>query len=723
MKKIAVLISNGGTGTNLQGIIDAIEQKKLPAEIALVVSDTEDAYGLVRAQTHNIKTAINKNKSDLLPLLLRNNVEYVALAGWKQFLTKEFIDMYENRILNLHPGLIPDTLTGYALNPDGTNGIWNKGKFTDKALQNFFEHKATYAGSSIHFLTHEFDFGPVLGRCFEKIKSDDTIESLYARLKQKENQLYVEVLQKICNSPMVAEQQEKYALLSVYNKVGIAEFATTLQNLGYRIISTGGTAKALLSSGIPVLPIEYLTGNPESFDGRMKTISFQVESGILYDRANEKHVAEAQALSIKPIDIVVCNLYPFEETIGKPGVTKEQAVESIDVGGPTMVRSAAKNFKNVLIVVDPSDYSTVAEALETSQVTSEMKQNLAAKAFGHLSFYDSQIASYLQKDSMYPNELTLPGRKVMDLRYGENPHQTAALYLKPNTSSIFSSLKKQYGRDLSLTNVSDINAGVESVRLFKEPAAVVIKHNTPCGIAYGKTSQEALSRAIEADPESAFGGVIVLNHKIDSETAQVIGSFKDDKKGNIDIVSAPWIDPEALAFLQSVRKSMGIYTFGEIPKVQNDTNLKWVDGGYIVQSGDYHIEEGFKKWTIETKKKPTKKQLEQMKIGWKFISRIKSNAILMIDKDLPMTRGIGTGQTSRVRSAKIALEQAGKYTKGGILVSDSFFPFDDVVRLAVAHGVGAIVQQGGSVNDTRSIEAADELGIPMVFTHRRAFWH
>ncbi|MDP2649320.1 MAG: bifunctional phosphoribosylaminoimidazolecarboxamide formyltransferase/IMP cyclohydrolase [bacterium] len=519
----------------------------------------------------------------------------------------------------------------------------------------------------------------------------------------------------------------RYALISVFDKTGICEFAKALQDLGYKIISTGGTAKALSEQGIKVIPIQEITGNPESFNGRMKTISFQIESGILFDRTNLSHTKQAEELNIKPIDIVVCNLYPFEQTISKEGVKLDDAIESIDVGGPTMIRAAGKNLKNVLVIVDPGDYSKLNELLNKNEIDENKRKELAGKAFAHLSFYDSQIAKYLNPDNLFPNELTIPGRKVVNLRYGENPHQKAAFYLNPNTNSPLKNLEKKWGRDLSHINLTDINAGLESVKLFSEPTAVIIKHNCPCGIALGKTAEEALKKAIEADPESAFGGIIVLNKEMNLETAKVIGAFKDERKSNIDIVAVPEISNEALEYLQKVRKSMGIYTFGEVKsqksKVKSEQNIRFIDGGFIAQTADDNIEESFKDWKVVTKVKPTKKQLEQMQLAWKFISRIKSNAMIVVDKDLPMTRGIGTGQTSRVRSTRIALEKAGKYAKGGILASDGFFPFDDSVKMAVDVGISAIVQPGGSVNDKLSIAATDKAGIPMVITRRRAFWH
>lgn len=518
----------------------------------------------------------------------------------------------------------------------------------------------------------------------------------------------------------------KYALISVFDKTGIVDFARKLIHLNYKIISTGKTAKILSESNIPVVPIQKITKNPESFDGRMKTISFQIESGILFDRNNFKHAEEAKKLKIKPIDIVICNLYPFEKTTSITNVKLSDVIDSIDVGGPTMIRAAAKNYQNVIVVTNQRDYASISSALDSGAVSEAKRKELAAKAFAHLSFYDSQIAKFLEKD-LFPDELTIPGRKILDLRYGENPHQQACLYLYPNNNSPLGNLQKLWGRELSLLNVTDINAGLESVKLFNEPCAVVIKHNTPCGIALGKTIKEALERAIEADPESAFGGIIVLNKTIDIDTAGIIGNFKDSKKSNIDILAVPRMTKDVLNYLKSVRKSMGIYVFGELKtenaKLKTELNIKYVDGGMILQTPDIDIEKSFRNWKTVTRKKPTVKQLEQMQIAWKFISRIKSNTIIVVDKNLPMTRGIGSGQTSRIRSTKIALSQAGKYTKEGILASDSFFPFDDSIRLSVKAGITCIVQQGGSINDKALIETADKLEIVMVFTGRRAFWH
>ncbi len=510
-------------------------------------------------------------------------------------------------------------------------------------------------------------------------------------------------------------KDKRFALISVFDKKGISEFAKILQKLGYKIISTGGTYETLKKDGIEVTPIEEITGNPrESFDGRMKTISFQIESGILFDRKNKSHVDQAKNLGVPQIDVVVCNLYPFEE---KP------SIETIDVGGPTMIRAAAKNYENVLVVVSPEDYGRLGKLMEIGEIGEKERGELAAKAFYHLSFYDSQIGNYFSKER-FPKEVTIPLRKTNILRYGENPHQEGALYLMPKTNSPLANLKHLWGRELSGTNVGDIYSGLETVRQFKESAACVIKHLSPCGIATGKDAEEALDLAVKADPVSAFGGVMVINKKMDEAAARVIATFKNEKMGNVDIVAVPEITDGALELLKKVRKSMGVYTFGEIPQKRSEKwDLKYFAGAVLLQDFDDDVEKSFKDWTVVTKNKPTEKQLELMKFGFKAVKSVKSNSVLVVDSDIPMTRGIGSGQTSRIGATRIALEQAGDFAKDAILISDSFFPFDDSVRLAGQYGIAAILEQGGSVNDQASMDTANELGIAMVFSGRRAFRH
>ncbi|OGK36162.1 hypothetical protein A3F59_06195, partial [Candidatus Roizmanbacteria bacterium RIFCSPHIGHO2_12_FULL_38_13] len=618
MIRLVILISNAGTGSNLQAIIDAIKNKKLKAIISVVVSSSKKAQGLKRAKKNNIPALVLKKGDSVEKILEKYATDYIVLAGWIRVISKSIIDKFKNRIINIHPGLIPDRINETVKTPDGTKALWNRGKMTVNAVRQFLD-QSTYAGSSIHFLTQEFDFGPVLARDFEKIKKNDTVGSLYKRLKSKEHKMLIAVLINLSNKSTTMKRSQKYALISVYDKTGIVDFAKQLHSLGYKIISTGGTGKVLKDHNILFVPIQEITGNPESFDGRMKTISFEIESGILYDRKNKSHQKQASELGIKDIDMVVCNLYPFEKTISKKNVKLDEAIENIDVGGPTMLRAAAKNFKNVLVVVDPDDYENISGSLMKKSVNSTMRQNLAAKAFSHLSFYDSQIASYLDNlsfprrrestgssdvrsgydKSLFPEIYTIPGRKLFDLRYGENPHQSGAVYIEPNSSSPFAKLQRLAGRKLSLINVTDINAGLESLQFFKEPAAVVLKHNSPCGISLGKNAKEALAQAIESDPESAFGGVIVMNKPMDKKIAEEIVAFKDERHSNIDIVAVPEISNDALELLKKLRKTLGIYTFGNFSETNmNRKNVKPIQGGFVLQDGDIDVEKSLKNWEI-----------------------------------------------------------------------------------------------------------------------------
>lgn len=521
-----------------------------------------------------------------------------------------------------------------------------------------------------------------------------------------------------------AEPSPRYALISVSDKSGVADMARRLTEMGYTIISTGGTGRTLEQKRIPFTPVQDITGNPEAFDGRMKSLSYQVGGALLYDRSNAVHVQQAHELGIPNIELVVCNLYPFAETIARSDATMDEAIENIDVGGPTMIRAAAKNYKSVLVVTDPADYSRIANALATDKVTLELRRELAAKAFAHLANYDAQIAAFLNNEE-FPEEKPIPSIKALNCRYGDNPDQRAALFFIRGQDSILKNLKRQAGREPSATNITDIAAGIESVKLFsgESPCVAVIKHNSGCGLALGKNVAEALARALESDPVSAFGGVVVLNSPMTMEAAKVIEQFRLMGRGNMDIIAAPEIDRDTSDFLNRLRKSTGIYTFGEVPKrSKNDKVFKFFAGGFIVQDVN-DPEDSFVNWQVLTGGQPTEKELFLMRVGWKFISRIKSNTVIVIDSRLPMTRGIGSGQTSRVSATELALKQAGKLAQGAYLVSDGFFPKTDSVELAAESGIKWIVQPGGSISDQDVILAAQDRGIKMIFTGQRLFWH
>jgi phosphoribosylaminoimidazolecarboxamide formyltransferase/IMP cyclohydrolase len=518
------------------------------------------------------------------------------------------------------------------------------------------------------------------------------------------------------------------ALLSVYDKTGIADFARALRAQGAELVSTGGTFNAIRQAGLPVTQVSDVTKSPEMMDGRVKTLHPSIHGGILARRDLPAHMAELKQHGITPIDLVAVNLYPFEATVSKSGVALMDALENIDIGGPAMLRAAAKNFPSVLIVTDPADYSWVAERMANGGPSQEERRRLAAKAFQHVAFYDTMVAQYLRSTGEgveFPDELTLGYRKVQPLRYGENPHQKGAFYAEPRV--VYSSLtkgKRELGQDLSLCNVYDLSAAMETVREFRgRPAAVVIKHATPSGFAFGRTLPEALEKAIHADATSAFGGIIGINQPMDLATAEVVARFKEQESSNIDAIVAPGVAEDALALLRKTRRRMIVYSVpGLEPLPQGSINLKHVPGGLLYQEANVRpiVRSD---WKVVTKEAPTAQQFQGMEDAWLLMRHIRSNTIMVWDPVQGVTLGIGSGQVSRVGAARLALQQAGDRARGAILASDSFFPFPDSVELAARAGIAAIVQQGGSINDQASIAAADEAGIAMVLTGERAFWH
>ncbi|MBB3868729.1 bifunctional phosphoribosylaminoimidazolecarboxamide formyltransferase/IMP cyclohydrolase [Parageobacillus toebii NBRC 107807] len=509
----------------------------------------------------------------------------------------------------------------------------------------------------------------------------------------------------------------KRALLSVSNKEGIVSLAKQLVELGVEIISTGGTKKTLEEAGVPVIGISDVTGFPEILDGRVKTLHPMIHGGLLAIRDNERHQSELREHHITPIDLVVVNLYPFQQTIAKSDVTFAEAIENIDIGGPTMLRAAAKNHQYVTVVVDPADYDTVVQELkEHGDVSAETKLKLAAKVFRHTAAYDAMIAEYLTNKTgeEYPESLTITFEKKQALRYGENPHQTAAFYKKPLGASFSIAQAMQlHGKELSYNNINDANAALQIVKEFTEPAAVAVKHMNPCGVGVGATIYEAFTKAYEADPTSIFGGIIALNREVDKETAEKMHEIF------LEIVIAPSFSKEALDILTQ-KKNIRLLTVDFTAPNTKEKLLVSVQGGLLVQETDTHTLDDAE-IKVVTKREPTEQEWEALRFAWKVVKHVKSNAIVLA-KD-GMTIGVGAGQMNRVGAAKIAIEQAGEKAKGAVLASDAFFPMDDTVEAAAKAGITAIIQPGGSIRDADSIKKADEYGIAMVFTGIRHFKH
>jgi phosphoribosylaminoimidazolecarboxamide formyltransferase/IMP cyclohydrolase len=513
----------------------------------------------------------------------------------------------------------------------------------------------------------------------------------------------------------------KRALISVSDKTGIVEMAKGLTALGAEILSTGGTAKTLREAGVAVTDVAAYTGSPEILDGRVKTLHPKIHGGLLGRRKDPKHVAEMQQHGIGPIDVVVVNLYPFEAAVAKPDCTFEHAIENIDIGGPSMLRSAAKNHEDVLVLVDPADYNRVLEALKGGSVTRELRRELAAKVFQHTARYDSLIAGYLEKQVLaepakFPAILSLQYERAETLRYGENPHQQGAFYreLGSREPSV-SRAKVLHGKAMSYNNYLDANSALELAKEFAETAAVIVKHNNPCGVALGASPIEAYVKARETDPVSAFGGVIAFNRPVDLATAKEITSTF------VEVVVAPGYHEEALAELKR-KKDLRLLDIGPLTMaVRDGLDLKKLVGGLIVQDRDLGVLADLRALKVPTKRKPTDEEYAACAFAWKVCKHVKSNAIVYARAG--QTVGVGAGQMSRVDSVKLAGMKAVLPVKGCVMASDAFFPFRDGLDAAAQAGITAVIQPGGSIRDQEVVAAADEHQMAMILTGMRHFRH
>lgn len=506
----------------------------------------------------------------------------------------------------------------------------------------------------------------------------------------------------------------KRALISVSDKAGIIEFGKKLIENDYEIISTGGTLKTLNDNGVKAIDITEVTKFPEILDGRVKTLSPYVHGGLLYRRDDASHVAQVAEHGIESIDLVCVNLYPFEAA-SKNG-DLNTAIENIDIGGPSMIRSSAKNYRDVIVVTDPTDYDVVASAIETNNVTDQLKANLGAKAFRLTARYDAIISDYLTTNisDQTPESITLSYDLKQELRYGENPHQSAAFYGRIGGKFTVESCNVLHGKQLSYNNIQDSQGALDLLSEFKLPTVCAIKHMTPCGVGIGSDINEAWDKAYSADPVSIFGGIVVTNCEVTLEVAEKMSKIF------LEVIIAPSFTKEAYELLSS-KKNLRILEMLECEESVNK-QFKSVGNGLLVQDVD-NVSNFDLDYEVVTETKPTDDILEQMRFGQSVVKHVKSNAIVLVKDN--QTVGLGGGQTSRIGSAKIAFNQAKElgHTEGLILASDAFFPFDDVVTLANEYGVTAIIQPGGSIRDQDSIDKCNELGITMVFTGNRHFKH
>lgn len=509
------------------------------------------------------------------------------------------------------------------------------------------------------------------------------------------------------------------AIVSVSDKTGLVDFVCKLTDLGIEVFSTGGTKKAIEANGIEVHSLSELTGFPEILDGRVKTLHPAVHGGILARRDLPQHMTELEKNKICTIDMVVVNLYPFIQTVSKGNVPLEEALENIDIGGPTMIRAAAKNFPSVLVIVDPQDYDFIIERLHRGEVDLSERQRLAQKAFQHVAMYDTAIAQYLRDDDLFPENMTIAMKKLYDLRYGENPHQKAALYIEQLVRQEppgMTSARLLSGPELSFNNLLDLEAAWAAACDFDDPTVAIVKHTNPCGLCSHKDLVEAYRRALAGDPVSAFGGIVACNRPIDLALAAEIS------KTHYDCIIAPGYSTEALDLLKG-KKNMRIVLLAIQPhqaKSRRSIDIRPISGGFLVQEKDYYIEGEFKPQTV-SQREPTTAELQDLLFAWKVVKHIKSNAIVLA-KDNTLL-GMGTGQPNRVTSAELSLKRAGGAAKGSVLASDAMIPFPDTVEVAARGGVTAIIQTGGSVRDQEVIATADRYNIAMVFTGIRHFRH
>lgn len=508
------------------------------------------------------------------------------------------------------------------------------------------------------------------------------------------------------------------AIISVSDKTGAVDFAKGLRDLGIQVFSTGGTKKSIEAAGTEVHGISELTGFPEILDGRVKTLHPAVHGGILARRDLPEHLSELSRNRIEPLDMVVVNLYPFVETVSKPNVALDQALENIDIGGPSMIRSAAKNFPSVLVVVDPEDYDTVLQGLRQGDIELHYRKKLAQKAFQHVALYDTAIAQYLNEEA-FPEEMTIALKKERDLRYGENPHQRAAFYIEQNVKrgqDGLGALEQLGGPDISFNNLLDLDAALNLVLDFADPTIAIMKHNNSCGLSSNHDLAEAYRRALTGDPVAAFGGVVASNRRIDIATATEID------KTHFDVIVAPEYDGKALELLtrKPSLRLVKVAPYHRLAPSESPLEFRHIRGGFLAQSPDLLEDSELQPRTV-TSRQPTDDELSDLLFAWKAVKAIKSNAIV-VAKDKTLL-GMGAGQPSRVVSVELALKKASDRAMGSVLASDAFFPFADGPELAIKQGVTAIIQPGGSVRDKEVIALADKHGVAMVFTGIRHFRH
>ncbi|HNW42930.1 MAG TPA: bifunctional phosphoribosylaminoimidazolecarboxamide formyltransferase/IMP cyclohydrolase [Elusimicrobiales bacterium] len=722
MKNIVVFASGGGS--NLQALIDAVKTGQIKGRINLVVANKKDAGALERARQEGIPAQLADPKDfenpeaydkRLAELCLTHQADLVCLAGFLLKLGPKMLSTFKGKIINIHPALLP--------------AFGGKGFYGLKVHAAVIASGARLSGATAHFVDENYDQGPIILQQSVPVFQDDAPETLAARVLAVEHSIYPAAAALFCagrlsleagkvkvSGPVPESGKVRRALISVSDKTGVVDFARGLAAQGVEVVSTSGTFKLLKESGVPVRALETFTGFPEMLDGRVKTLHPAVHGGILYRRDNPAHVETVFKFGIEPIDLVAVNLYPFAETAKKAAPWSEELIENIDIGGVALLRAAAKNYGAVTVITSPSDYGRSLAALcaNGGVMPEELKKEFAVKAFAHTAAYDAAISGALcgEVEAPFPAKLDMKLNKISALRYGENPHQACALYSRKQSLPF----TQMQGKELSYNNILDAYGAWQAVREFSGPAAVIFKHVTPCGLGTGADIAEAFERAWSTDPLSAFGGIIAVNRKLDGRIAGFLA------KKFIEVICAPDYDGPALEVL-SKKPNLRLLKWGEFPK---DSMVLRSAGDEVLVSGDDNRLLG-DKWAVPTRKKPSQEEEEALRFAWAAVKYVRSNAIVLADKDRAV--GIGAGQMSRVDAVFMAGHKYGEFLKANprpgllVLASDAFFPFPDSIESAAKLGVSAIIQPGGSVKDAEVVAAADRLGLAMVLTGMRHFRH
>jgi phosphoribosylaminoimidazolecarboxamide formyltransferase/IMP cyclohydrolase len=720
--RIAVFVS--GRGSNLRALWKAIQTGRLPATLACVVAD-RSCPALQWAREQGIEAHLvpfdptpDVFAEALLSVLRACRVEAIVLAGFLRLLPPAVIRAYENRILNVHPALLP--------------AFGGRGFYGLRVHEAVLRSGVRWSGATVHLVTEDYDAGPIVAQEVVPVLPDDTPETLQARVQQAEHRLLARAVRWLLEGRLeleggrvrirmngAGEREEEVrirrALLSVSDKTGLLELARGLQELGVELLSTGGTARLLEEAGLQVTRLEAYTGWPEMLGGRVKTLHPRVHGGILARRDVPEDLQALEQWGIEPIDLVVINLYPFREAAADPARTHQEVIEQIDIGGPAMVRAAAKNCRWVAVLTDPAQYPEVLHELRARQgrLSLQTRTRLAREAFTHTAAYEAAIAEYVRRrDPEYWPSWWIEAQPLQAvLRYGENPHQRAAFY-----GALAPAIEVLHGRALSYNNLLDIEAALRLAGDFSEDRALcaILKHTNPCGVALGESSLEAWERAFQTDRQAPFGGIVIFNRVLDQATALAVdGLFTE-------ILLAPDFEPGALEVLMR-KPNRRLVRWRPVPGP--DRELRSVLGGLLVQEPD-RDGTSTEAWRLCTEQVPTETEWRDLVFAWRVVRHVKSNAIVLARGEA--TIGIGAGQMSRVDAVRLAIwkaQEAGFDTRGAVAASEAFFPFSDSVEILARAGVRAVVQPGGSVRDPEVIEAANRLGVAMVFTGKRHFRH